>query len=98
MAARAGWTLTAERVSKSPHGLDLSALLKRIESEMGNAKPEVQWTINLVLGTIGIHHKKLRKKAIAIGEKLGIYRDFPVSKGCTSPFVPIWIEKLAVDK
>jgi hypothetical protein len=29
--------------------------------------------------------EKVRKQAIAIGEKLGIYRDWPVSKGCTSP-------------
>ena len=36
-AARAGWSLTAERVVKSPEGLDLPALLDRIESEMGNA-------------------------------------------------------------
>ena len=41
MAARAGWSLTAERVVKSPEGLDLPALLDRIESEMGNAAPEV---------------------------------------------------------
>ena len=29
-----------------------------------------------------------------IGEKLGIYRDYPVSKGCTSPFAPIWINEM----
>jgi 3-methyladenine DNA glycosylase AlkD len=90
-AARAGWSLTAERVVKSPEGLDLPALLDRIESEMGNADPVVQWTMNSTLAEIGIHFPKLRKRAIAIGEKLGIYRDYPVSKGCTSPFAPIWI-------
>ena len=90
-AARAGWDLTAERVAKSPEGLDLPALLDRIESEMGSAAPEVQWTMNSALAEIGIHFPKHRKRAIAIGEKLGIYRDYPVSKGCTSPFAPIWI-------
>jgi 3-methyladenine DNA glycosylase AlkD len=90
-AARAGWDLTAERVGKSPDGLDVPALLDRIEAEMANAKPEVQWTMNNTLATIGIHFPKHRKRAIAIGEKLGIYRDYPVSKGCTSPFAPIWI-------
>jgi 3-methyladenine DNA glycosylase AlkD len=34
-AARAGWSLTAGRVVKSPEGLDPPALLDRIESEMG---------------------------------------------------------------
>jgi hypothetical protein len=32
------------------------------------------------------------KQLKAIGEMLGIYRDYPVSKGCTSPFAPIWID------
>jgi 3-methyladenine DNA glycosylase AlkD len=90
-AARAGWHLTAERIVKSPDGIDPQALLDRIESEMADAEPEVQWTMNSTLAEIGIHIPKLRKRAIAIGEKLGIYRDYPVSKGCTSPFAPIWI-------
>jgi 3-methyladenine DNA glycosylase AlkD len=93
-AARAGWGLTAERVVKSPEGLDLKALLDRIESEMGGADPAVQWTMNSALAEIGIHFPKLRKRAIAIGEKLGIYRDYPVSKGCASPFAPIWINAM----
>ena len=93
-AARAGWGLTAERVVKSPEGLDLKAMLDRIESEMGNADPAVQWTMNSALAEIGIHFPKLRKRAIAIGEALGIYRDYPVSKGCTSPFAPIWINAM----
>lgn len=91
-AARAGWSLTASRVVKSPEGLDVAALLDRIESEMSRADPAVQWTMNSTLAEIGIHFPKLRKRAIAIGEKLGIYRDYPVSKGCTSPFAPIWID------
>ena len=93
-AARAGWHLTAERVAKNPEGLDLPALLDRIESEMADAAPEVQWTMNITLAAIGIHVPKLRKRAITIGEKLGIYRDYPVSKGCTSPFAPIWINEM----
>lgn len=90
-AARAGWNLTASRVSKDADGLDLSALLDRIEREMPSAKPEVQWTMNNTLAAIGIHHAQHRKRAIAIGEKIGLYRDWPVSKGCTPPYVPVWI-------
>ena len=93
-AARAGWALTAGRVVKSPEGLDLEALLDRIEREMGTAATEVQWTMNSCLAEIGIHFPERRKRAIAIGEKLGIYRDYPVSKGCTSPFAPIWINEM----
>lgn len=93
-AARAGWNLTAARVAKHPDGLDLPALLDRIESGMPDAAPEVQWTMKSTLAAIGIHVPELRERAIAIGEKLGIYRDHPVSKGCTSPFAPIWIHEM----
>lgn len=90
-AARSGWSLTAGRVARRPEGLDLSALLDRLADEMPTADPATQWTMNNCLAGIGIHHPSLRKRAIALGEKMGIYRDYPVSKGCTSPFAPIWI-------
>jgi 3-methyladenine DNA glycosylase AlkD len=93
-AARAGWNLTSERIARSPEGLDLPALLDRIESEMRSAPPEVQWTMNFCLAGIGIHFPEYRTRAIAIGETLGLYRDYPVPKGCTSPFAPIWINEM----
>lgn len=94
MSARAGWSLTAGRVAREPEGIDIDGLLDRIEKEMPNAPPEVQWTMNSTLANIGIYHPSRRKRALAIGEKLGVYRDYPVSKGCTSPFAPIWINKM----
>jgi len=94
MAARAGWTLTAERVAKDADGLDLKALLDRIEAELADAAAEEQWTMNACLAEIGIHHAKHRKRALAIGEALGVYRDYPTSKGCTSPFAPLWINAM----
>ncbi len=93
-AARAGWDLTSERIAKRPEGLDLTALLDRIEREMANAAAEVRWTMNFCLAGIGIHFPEHRDRAISIGETLGIYRDYPVSKGCTSPFAPIWINEM----
>ena len=94
MCARQGWSLTSGRVARSPEGLDLVALLDRIEAEMPNAKPEVQWTMNSTLANIGIHFPELRVRALAMGEKMGIFRDYPTSKGCTSPFAPIWINEM----
>jgi 3-methyladenine DNA glycosylase AlkD len=79
---------------RRPEGLDLRALLDRVEAEMGNADPVVQWTMNSTLAEIGIHFPELRERAVAIGERLGIYRDYPVSKGCTSPVAPIWINAM----
>lgn len=97
-AARAGWNLTAGRVSKNPDGLDLNALLNRIEKELPKAKPEVQWTMNNTLAAIGIHHAGHRRRAVTIGEKIGLYRDWPVSKGCTPPYVPVWVETMVKRK
>lgn len=97
-AARAGWHLTASRVNKDADGLDLAALLDRIEKEMPKAEPDVQWTMNNTLGAIGIKDAKLRKRAIAIGEKIGLYKDWPVSKGCTPPYVPTWVEAIVKRK
>jgi len=94
MAARAGWNLTASRIARDPEGLELAAILDRIESEMGKAAPEVQWTMNFALAEIGIHFPEHRERALAIGEVLGVFRDFPVSKGCSSPFAPIWIKEM----
>lgn len=94
MAARAGWSLTSGKIAKNPEGLDISALLERIETEMPAAAPEVQWTMNFSLAQAGICFPMYRERAIGIGEKMGIYRDYRVSKGCTSPFAPIWIREM----
>ncbi len=94
MLARAGWSLMAERVEKAPEGLDLPALLDRIEAEMPSAAPAAQWTMNTTLAAIGIHHPAHRARALALGEAMGIYRDYPTPKGCTSPFAPLWIAEM----
>ena len=54
--------------------------------------------LSAALAEIGIHFSVLRDRAIAIGETLGIYRDYPVSKGCTSPFAPTWINVIVSRK
>ena len=93
-AARAGWSLMAGKITREPGSLDLDKLLDQLAAEMPKAAPETQWTMNTALAQIGIHSPKHRKRAVEIGEQLGIYRDYPVSKGCTSPFAPIWIEEM----
>ena len=97
-AARAGWNLTASRINKGGKdvdGLDLPGLLDRIEKEMPKAKPEVQWTMNNTLMAIGIQHAAHRKRAIAIGERVGLHKDWPVSKGCIPPYVPVAVPAMA---
>lgn len=102
-AARAGWHFTASKINKAAKGkdadaLDVESLLNRIEKELAKAKPEVQWTMNNTLMAIGIKHAALRKRAIAIGQKVGLYKNWPVSKGCIIPYVPVAVEALVKRK
>ena len=50
----------------------LEGIADRIESELGIAAPEVQWTMNCCRAEIGLRFAMHRKRAIAIGEALGI--------------------------
>lgn len=94
VVASAGWTLTSERVNRKPEGLDESGLLDVIEAEMADAPERLQWAMNETLSYIGIENPDLRNRAIDIGERLGVLRDYPTSPGCTSPFAPTWITEM----
>ncbi|MFB7844277.1 DNA alkylation repair protein [Microbacterium sp. NPDC056052] len=93
-ARAAAWSLTSARVAKSPEGLDLDALLDRIERELADAPAREQWAMNETLAYIGIHHPALRDRAIAIGERLQVLADYPTPPNCTSPFAPLWIAEM----
>ncbi|MFD4588668.1 DNA alkylation repair protein [Streptomyces sp. NPDC058434] len=94
VVASAGWALTTERVAKKPEGLDLAGLLDVIESEMKDAPDRLQWAMNHTLAQIGIEHPEYRGRAIDIGERLEVLKDYPTSPGCTSPFAPVWISEM----
>jgi 3-methyladenine DNA glycosylase AlkD len=94
VVASAGWALTAERVTKKPEGLDLPVLLDVIEAEMKGAPDRLQWAMNTCLAHIGIEHAGHRTRAIEIGERLQVLKDFPTPPGCTSPFAPTWITEM----
>lgn len=94
VVASAGWALTTERVAKSPEGLDLPGLLDVIESEMREAPDRLQWAMNHCLAQIGIEHAELRARALDIGERLEVLKDYPTPPNCTSPFAPIWINEM----
>ncbi|GAA4920020.1 3-methyladenine DNA glycosylase AlkD [Stackebrandtia albiflava] len=94
VVASAGWALTTERVAKRPEGLDLPGLLDVIEAEMKTAPDRLQWAMNNCLAQIGIEHADHRARAIGIGERLEVLKDYPTSPGCTSPFAPTWIAEI----
>ena len=94
VVASAGWALTTERVAKNPEALDLTGLLDVIEAEMKDAPDRLQWAMNHCLAQIGIEHAEHRTRAVDIGERLEVLKDYPTPPNCTSPFAPIWITEM----
>ncbi|MEV2240696.1 DNA alkylation repair protein [Micromonospora sp. NPDC049891] len=94
VVASAGWALTTDRVAAKPEGLDLTRLLDMIEAQMKDAPDRLQWAMNHCLAQIGIEHAEHRARAIDIGERLAVLKDYPTSAGCTSPYAPAWIAEM----
>jgi 3-methyladenine DNA glycosylase AlkD len=94
VVASAGWALTTDRVAKKPEGLDLAGLLDVVEARMRDAPDRLQWAMNHCLAQIGIEHAEHRARAIAIGERLQVLKDYPTPPNCTSPFAPVWITEM----
>lgn len=94
VVASAGWALTTERVAKKPGGLDLEGLLDVVEAEMKDAPDRLQWAMNHCLAQIGIDHPEHRARALGIGERLEVLKEYPTSPGCTSPYAPTWINEI----
>ena len=94
IVASAGWALTSKSVGKTPEVLDLAGLLDTIESQMKDAPDRLQWEMNTCLAQIGITHPEHRDRALEIGEKLEVLKDYPTPPNCTSPFAPTWIAEM----
>lgn len=87
---RAFWSVQARSVRAENQELN-EQLLAHVEQAISTANEKVQWNMNWCVAQIGIADQALRGRCIALGERLGLYRDYPVSRGCTSPYLPIWI-------
>jgi len=87
---RVFWSVQARSVRAENHALN-EELLEHIERELPAAPEKVQWNMNWCAAQIGIADERLRGRCVALGERLGLYRDYPVSRGCTSPYLPLWI-------
>lgn len=66
-------------------------LLESLERNLAGAPPKVQWAMNFCAGQIGIHEPKFRSRCVALGKKLGLYKDEPVAKNCTPSYLPEFI-------
>jgi 3-methyladenine DNA glycosylase AlkD len=63
-------------------------LLNSLETDMANAESEVQWAMNFTAAQIGIYETEYRSQCIELGERLGLYKDDPVARGCTPDYLP----------
>ena len=68
-------------------------LLEAIEERLLDEAPEVQWAMNFTAGWIGIFDTAYRDKCIAMGEKLGLYKDEIVPRNCSPNYLPKFIEQ-----
>lgn len=94
VVASAGWALTNAMVAKRSDELDLSGLLDIIEAEMRDTPDRLQWEMNNTLAEIGIRHESHRARALEIGERLEVLKDYPTPPNCTSPYAPVWIREM----
>ena len=92
LKGRAGWNLAVDRVQRGACSPDeLAILFSEVESGLQAAPAGKQWAMNYCLSMIGIHHDDWTARCLALGERLGVYRDLKVPKGCTSAYAPEWI-------
>jgi 3-methyladenine DNA glycosylase AlkD len=63
-------------------------LLSAIEEGIEGEQPDVQWAMNFTAAQIGIFQPEFRSRCIALGERIGLYKDEVVPKGCTPSYLP----------
>lgn len=63
-------------------------LIKAIEKGLETEVPEVQWAMNFTAAQIGIFQPEHRSRCIALGERVGLYKDDLVPRGCTPNYLP----------
>lgn len=81
----------AYSMKKSAEKSVLNDFLSTIEPNLLSEHPDVQYAMNRCMVEIGVRHDDFTDRCIAIGERLGLYKDMKVAKGCTSAYAPEWI-------
>ena len=66
-------------------------LLSSLEADMASAEPEVQWAMNLAACWIGVYQPEHRSRCVELGERVGLYKDKPVQRGCSPEYMPEFI-------
>lgn len=89
---RSAWNAAiANVITKKYDENQLSQLLDAIERSILKRDELVQYAMNRCVVEIGVRNKALTQRCLALGEHLGLYKDMKVAKGCTSPYIPDWM-------
>ncbi|HFI0595779.1 TPA: DNA alkylation repair protein [Streptococcus suis] len=92
---RLGWFLRAKYFAgKTATDQEIEQILTYINEHLQTADPLIQWTMNQCLVEIAVTYPDYLEKGRVIGQKLGVYSEMKVAKGCTSAYAPDWIEAL----
>ncbi|NQM12770.1 DNA alkylation repair protein [Streptococcus suis] len=92
---RLGWFLRAKYFAgKTATNQAIEETLDLIRQYLQTADPLIQWTMNQCLVEIAVAYPDYLEQGLAIGQKLAVYADMKVPKGCTSAYAPDWIEAL----
>ena len=96
---RAAWDIAIGLILDDKYSNEqIDYLLRIIESRLVDAVEDEKWAMNRTLAEIGIHYPDYRPQVLALAEKLGVYRDMKVAKGCTSAYAPEWINAVVKRK
>ena len=89
---RLGWNLAIVKAHrKKLADTDLRELINRVERELQVAPSLIQDAMNRCLVEISVTNPEFTQEGLELGERLGVYKEVMVAKGCTSPYAPDWI-------
>lgn len=89
---RAAWNMAIVLAHRSKLTTEeMDELIKHIEANLVSVPEMVKYAMNRCLCEIGITHSIFTERCLKLGERLGVYKEVMVSKGCTSPYAPEWI-------
>lgn len=69
-------------------------LLDLIEKQLATIDPIPRYAMNRTLVEIAVNQPALTDTCLALGERLGVYKEMKVAKGCTSAYAPDWIRAI----
>jgi len=89
---RAAWNSMIVLVHRKKISVkEADELIDYIETHLVESEEVVRYAMNRCLVEIGVNYPEITQRCLELGERLGVYKEVMVSKGCTSPYAPDWI-------